>query len=394
VADRPTVVWTDALLDELRHEGDEEADRIATDFFEDLGDRAKPPAFFHVGRGSRNDPVVASWLAAEPVPPTWVNFDRVNRGAAFFSEYGLEIGLALFCSALPLGYASPPVANVLELTMQLESNTRHRVLETAQMVLDVTTPEGLGPGQQGVLTSRQVRLMHAGVRWLVLHDPRVGRPDPNRPDAAFWDPEWKQPVSQEHMLGALMAFSVRSLMALDTLRIDYDPAAAEDFMHLWSYVGYLLGIQPRLLPIDRASASRLDTLLMRRDIRATPAGRRLTGAIHRLLDQMGPTRLFRGLPRAATYALLGKDLAADLGVADPGWERLLFAELTGQLRPVSIVAARSPLLATVIRRTSREIMLGFVAAERHEGRPSFAIPEHLHDPWRVRGKVPTRRPIS
>jgi hypothetical protein len=255
------------------------------------------------------------------------------------------------------------------------------------MVLDVTTPDGLRRGGRGVLTARQVRLMHAGVRWLVRHDPRVTRPDPARPHAAVWNPNWKMPLSQEHMLGALLAFSVRSLMALDTLHVDYDHELAEDWMHLWSYVGHLLGIDERVLPLDRTSATALDALLMERDIEATPAGQRLTAALHRLLDELGPARLFRGLPRAATYALLGEELASQLGVPDPGWERVLFAELTSSLRPVSLAAAHSPLLSNAIRRTTRTIMLGFVVAERQEGRPSFAIPEHLHDPWRVRGKV-------
>lgn len=376
--------WTDAQLDNLKRKGDPDADRIAAAFYANLAAGAEPAAFFRTGRNSDQDPVVANWLAAELEPPAWVDFDRIDRGSKFFSDHGLEIGLALFCSALPLGYACAPVANVLELTRQLESNKRHRVLETAQMVLDVTTPNGLGTGGQGVRSVRLVRLMHAGVRWLVQNDPRVVRTEQNgmAPDPT-WDPRWPMPLSQEHLLGALMAFSVRSLMALDTLRTDYDGDAAEDWMHLWSYVGWLIGIDPLLLPIDRAAATDLDVLLMDRDIRATPSGRELTRAVHDLLDEIGPMKLAKGLPRAATYALLGPQLAKSLGVRRPGWESLLFKELTFDLRIESVATFRSRVAAAFVRRTTREVMIKFVALERHEGRPAFAIPEHLNDRWRL-----------
>jgi hypothetical protein len=383
-AQRVFRAWTSELLDRLRTEGDPPADEVAEKFFADLSGDADPARFFRVSRGTRTDPVVAGWLAEDPQPPEWVDFDQVNRGAAFFTDHGLEIGLALFCSALPLGYACPPVANVLEFTARLESDVRHRILETAQMVLDVTTPHGLEPGGPAVRTVRQVRLMHAGVRWLVRHDPRVVRTESGGMDEEpSWDPRWPMPTSQEHLLGALMAFSIRSLMALDTMRIRYDRTAAESWMHLWSYIGYLIGIDPTILPIDVASGRDLDALLMQRDIQASPAGRRLTAAVIKLLDEIGPMRFLRGLPRAATYALLGAGLARELAVEPPGWERWLFAELTAELRLEALAALRDRLLGLAVRRITRSVLVGFVRLERHEGRPAFAIPDHLNDRWRL-----------
>lgn len=376
--------WTDARLDKLKKQGDQPADDIADDFYRRFAAGAEPAEFYRNGRDSAHDPDVAAWLAADPDPPEWVDFVRIERGGQFFSDHGLEIGLALFCSALPLGYACAPVANVLDMTKELETNKRHRVLETAQMVLDVTAPHGLLPGHRGVKTVRQVRLMHAGVRWLVRNDPRVVHAKSwGMQEQASWDPRWPMPISQEHLLGALMAFSVRSLMALDTLRTDYDHDAAEDWMHLWSYVGWLIGIDPTVLPIDRASATDLDVLLMQRDIRATPAGERLTDAVHELLDQIGPMPLFKGLPRAATYALLGSDLARSLGVPRPLWEGWLFKELTLDMRIESIATIRSRFVAALMRRATRSVMIEFVKQERHEGRPDFKIPEHLNDKWQL-----------
>jgi hypothetical protein len=94
-------------------------------------------------------------------------------------------------------------------------------------------------------------------------------------------------------------------------------------------------------------------------------------------------RFLRGLPRAATYALLGAGLARELAVEPPGWERWLFAELTAELRLEALAALRDRLLGLAVRRITRSVLVGFVRLERHEGRPAFAIPDHLNDRWRL-----------
>ena len=87
----------------------------------------------------------------------------------------VELGLGLFLSSLPLAYAAHDGVQVLALTAQLETDTKRRILESAQFVLDVTAPGALEPGRPGYETVRLVRLMHAGVRHLIRTDPRVVR---------------------------------------------------------------------------------------------------------------------------------------------------------------------------------------------------------------------------
>ena len=117
----------------------------------------------------------------------WADPDRMDRGSAFFAEWGVELGLGLFLLSLPLAYAAHDGVQVLALTSQLETNTKRRVLESAQFVLDVTAPGGLLPGLPSYETVRLVRLMHAGIRHLILTDPRVERTS----DESVW-PRWDE----------------------------------------------------------------------------------------------------------------------------------------------------------------------------------------------------------
>ena len=118
-----------------------------------------------------HDPHVAAWLKERPPLPEWVDRGRMSRGAAFFAEWGLQLGLGLFLSSLPLAYAAHDGVQVLALTAQLESNAKRRVLESAQFVLDVTAP-GRPRARAAGIRDRTARSADARGR---------AAPDPQRP---------------------------------------------------------------------------------------------------------------------------------------------------------------------------------------------------------------------
>jgi hypothetical protein len=368
-------VITTALLDELRHEGDPPADAAVGAVLR----AGRSPAYAFRGLVDRSAPLtpeLAEFVATASPLPTWLDADLLAAGVDFFDEWGVEIGLALFCCALPIGYAAGPVAHVLDLTARLETDARRRVFETAQMVLDVTTPGGLEPGRPGHTTALQVRLMHAAVRHLVEHDPRVRRTCADV-DEPHWCPEWGTPLSQEHLLGALLAFGYAMVRALDTLGLDYDERGAAGYLHLWSVVGHLMGIRPDVLPVGMDEARRAYDLLERRDVAATAAGRRLTQALVSLLDDCGPARVLRGLPVATMRALLGDDLADVVGLPRAGWQRHVLTTVRPLIDGVGAAGAHDRLVRATIRRFTRTVMVAFVQTERRGGRPPFTVPEHL-----------------
>jgi hypothetical protein len=384
--------WEPSLLDTLRHTGDPEADAAAAAYFAEAD--ASHAGFFHqaVARESiARHPALEAWLSAPAPLPPWADEERLASGASFFALWGLQIGLGLFCCALPMGYAAGPSAHVLDLTARLETDAQRRVFETAQMVLDVTSPGALQPGGQGHATVRRVRLMHAGIRQLVQHDPRVAVTCTPTPGSPYWCPDWGVPVSQEHLLGALIAFGVSMVEALDHLGIEYDEGDAEDYLHLWSVVGYLLGIHADLLPLDRASAATLEGVLRGRNLEGTDGGRRLTGALLELLQGLGPSVVLRGLPAAMMRRLCGTEVADALAVPRPRVETLIVEGLRPLLRLSALLSAHDRLVALLSRRFSRAVMVEFVQAERHGPRPGFVIPDHLAEAWNL-PKTPPKTP--
>src|SRR4051794_31724364 len=243
----------EATLNRLRHTGDPAADEVAGAFHS-----RDPVALLNAAHTERyadpedTDPRLASWFS-DPAPlPPWADHGRLRRGAEFFDLWGVEIGLGLFLCALPSAYAAASGVQVLALTARLESDAKRRVFETAQFVLDVTRPNALEPGRVGHHACRHVRLMHAGVRQLILHDPRVHRSAEELVKHPGWSDTWGAPINQEHLLGTMISFGLEMLHVLDAFGCAVKAEDADDYLHLWNVVGYLLGIDPTVLPLNRA----------------------------------------------------------------------------------------------------------------------------------------------
>jgi hypothetical protein len=364
-----------ALLDELRRTADPLADAAIGAHLSAGGHPASVFRALVDGRAPESDPLRA-FVAQASALPTWAKPARMARGADFFCQFGLEIGLALFCSALPIGYAARPVAEVLDLTARLETDTRRRVFETAQFVLDVTTPGGLRQGAAGHSAALHVRLMHAGIRHLVANDKRV-RHNCSDVDVPHWCDDWGVPLSQEHLLGALLAFGYAMLRALDTFGIRYDEGQADDYLHLWSVVAHLMGLREDLLPLGRDEAAIAYEELERRDVEATAAGQRLTAALVSLLEECGPDPLLRGLPVATMRMLLGPELSEVLALPAAGWHGYLLEGMRPAFSLLGAAGMHNRAVRLLLRRLTRGIMVGFVLTERRGGRPSYRIPDHL-----------------
>jgi hypothetical protein len=376
--------WDDALLDELRGQGDPTADDVAACYYDAVrGDHAQLFRGIVSGVPDTADGILAAYYAEGTPLPDWADPAQLVTGAEFFAQWGLEIGLGLFCFSLPVGYAAVPAAHVLDLTARLETDAKRRVYETAQMVLDVTAPDALIPGAQGQATIRRVRLMHAGIRHLVQNDPRVPHlATPPTDEMRGWCTEWGTPISQEHLVGALLTFGHSMLGVLDQLGVEYDETEAAAYLHMWSVVGHLLGVRPDLLPIDRATGDRIDEHVRRRNLAATSAGRELTQALLGVIDDCAPGGILGSLPAATMRHLLGDEIADMLDVPPGGWVEQVLSQMNPVLRVLSTVED-GPGLRGFARWLSRGILTGFVQCERRGERPAFAIPEHLDARWEL-----------
>ncbi|RAY16967.1 DUF2236 domain-containing protein [Actinomadura craniellae] len=189
---------------------------------------------------------LVEFFAAVDAVPYWVDPDLLDRGARVVGRTGL-LGLTLVmpCASLYGGYLASRANKTLVRTGYLDTMATRRLAETAGWWVDVTTPGGLDRFAAGRTGTLRVRLMHAQVR-AAMH---------RRDD---WDHDaWDAPVNQVQLAGTLLLFSQVMLLASRALGLQFSATDQAAVMHLWRYVGYLMGIDPRLLPATTADAWRL-----------------------------------------------------------------------------------------------------------------------------------------
>jgi hypothetical protein len=364
----------DSRLRAMKRLGDPLADELAADYLE--GDSV---AKFHAAIKAKYsspemlDPKVAEFLIEHPPLPDWATPARLKNGAEFFALWGVQLGLGLFLQALPLAYASVEGVQVLALTSKLETEANRRVLESAQFVLDVTSPRALEPGKVGYETSRHVRLMHAGVRYLIDHDQRITR-TADTEVWPRWDPEWGTPINQQHLLGAMLSYSSSLLEVLDVLGADYDEIGAADYCLLWNAVGWLLGVDETVLPLERHEMTRLQDAIRRSNEGESEAGRTMTAALLQLVQGYVKFPGFKGWPATLMRVFIGDTTADYLGVPKPDWTRML-VRATRHLGHNP--GGRHRVMRKAVTWASSRVLRGFVEHERGDDRPTFSIPTHL-----------------
>jgi hypothetical protein len=366
-------VWTDSFLDALRQEGDPEADTVVSAYFNELG-REDPGGLFRatVTRQTEDtSPAVRDYLAHVPEPPAWLDPTMVAAGQERFARWGSHVFTALYGAALPSAYACTRGVQVLGFTARLVTDAKRRLNETAQFHLDVMESRGLTPEGRGFDDIRHVRLMHAAVRWLITHD-----------EGHQWDPSWGVPVNQEDLLETLLTFTEVVFEVFDKTGVVYRDEDAEAYLHTWSYIGYLLGIRPDLLPLTRDDTRTLMADVRRRHFGTSEAGTLLMAALLEQASAAAP-RALKDLPATAVRFYVGDATADLLGVPPADWTRAMFGPLAKVTKVFSLERAHRRLLDGVSDRLGLGMLQAAVRAERSGGRAPFAIPTELAGRWGV-----------
>ena len=323
------LVPDDAMLEDLRLVGDEPADKLAQALLTAHGDDVDErflvrSVLAQLARGETEiGDDVRTWFEQGPDLPAWADADEIACGQAFFRRVPLPIATALFCASLPNAYAAAHGAAVLTSGSHLVAQRRvaRRIAETGQMLFDVMdfteeAPGSLGPGTQGYMSARGVRLLHAVIRQALLSG------DARPP----WPAERGVPINQEDLLGTLCTFTVTVLHGLGRLGIPYTEAEGRGYMHAWNVVGFLLGIEESLLPLTIAQAEVLADRIRRRQHQASPEGRRLTAALLEEMRLAMPPGL-QPMPVALVRHLVPAETADMLAVppCPQRWQRVVAA---------------------------------------------------------------------
>ncbi|MFL6155796.1 MAG: oxygenase MpaB family protein [Marmoricola sp.] len=180
-------------------------------------------------------PALRDFFATVERRPDWVDDALVERGAAAARRIGKDGFDILAFGSLLGGYRSGAALQPLVRTGRFD-NTLNRVGETGRWWLAVTSPGGMARGGEGWRLSVHVRVMHGFVNYQLENDPT-------------WDHAFRgTPINAHDQAGTIGSFSTSYLLQARALGIRVPAADAAAIMHLWSYVGWLMGVEEQWLP--------------------------------------------------------------------------------------------------------------------------------------------------
>ena len=379
---------TNAKLNELRQHGDPVADRAVEAVFSRGGVSEVNKVLQTLVRVDQPVPSqlpkeVQKYLKETVKLPDWADMKKIERGQKLFETSGLEITLCLFCASLPSSYAASKAVKVLYLTAQLDTNTRRRVMETAQFLFDVLSAGSLDKNGKGLRTIQKIRLMHAAVRVLIR--------ERHKQQPKMWHHDWGTPINQEDLAATMLVFWYVVGEPMSRLGVDVSDEDKDAYLHLWNVIGHQLGVRDELLICDVTQADKLIDIIRRRQFKASPEGQDMTRALLVLLDQLTPTHEFDKTIPPLIRHLIGNQTADILLVPQSNLGGLikLFEQVTNCVyvrifgRTDKRDSERYDFASAIVRPFTHELLRGMFDLERGGERASFALPDHLARSWEL-----------
>ncbi len=241
---------TDAQIDELKRYmvmGDPLADAVVAHFGTLPGGQGRAlldQALDHdIDSIAEPPPALAALFAQVDREPIWLDRDKLALACRVSRRVGPWGELSLRNLSLMGGYLGGAAAKPLVFTGQLERVTPRRLVETGKFWMDVTTIGGLERFAEGFKSAVRVRVMHAHVRAMLLASGK-------------WNPAWGHPLNQADSMATILEFSTIYMFGLRALGFIFSRREREAIVHLWRYVGYLLGVDERILPACEDDANR------------------------------------------------------------------------------------------------------------------------------------------
>ncbi len=208
------------------------------------------------------------FLAAVEDTPDWVDMDLVERGGRAMRRLGRTRDDVLLALSLIGGYRYGGPADLLVATGGLTGSTAtRRLAETQTWGIAVGRPGGMRRDGEGFRLTVHVRAMHA-----LVNDrfERNGRWDTGR---------WGLPINRSDLATTLGLFNSTLLLGSRLLGRVVTAEESRAVMHLWRYVGWLMGVdEDWLFATEREqNAFNYQVLCVQDDV--TPAGPALAGAL-------------------------------------------------------------------------------------------------------------------
>lgn len=244
--DAPNVIPAKERIDAFENylmQGDVLADKAAQELF--MSDRKHVQSFRLMNKVLENGidegddvPIAFKQLMDEVnSEPEWLDRKQLEKGAAICRRLGIHAMAVLGDLALLGGYANTEISKPLVFTGALKGgSTFDRLSETSQFWFDVTRKGALEKDAKGFKSAIRVRMMHAIVRQRLIQHPK-------------WDSEaWGLPINQADSLATNVGFSMAMIYGCKRLGFYLPNKDIEAVLHLWRYIGFLMGNDEAWLP--------------------------------------------------------------------------------------------------------------------------------------------------
>lgn len=315
---------------------------------------------------------------ATHVPPVWLDEDRIARGGEVFMRAGLLGGIVLALRSIVFGYLAPAGNKPLVFSGRLERDVPRRLAETGRFVRAVSSPGGMSVhahdgarvGGPGFVSTLKVRLVHAEVRRMIARSPRWRGAD------------WGLPINQADMCGTVLLFSSVFAEGLELLGFRLTEEERADHLHLWRYVGWLMGVDPELLPATSTEAADLHAMIEGTqgppDDDARALARALIEARPLTEDRAVLKRAERAIPLGYVLSrhLIGDTRADQLGYPRDAWQ--LAPKALRHLMGTAVELGRwLPLRDQALQALGERYWTTVVRAPGGGGPADFVLPQQL-----------------
>jgi hypothetical protein len=205
--------------------------------------------------------------------PSWMDYDKVRVGFGFLEKHQKFIQQILGTSSLAATFAAKDITPLLMQTGRLPRDFSQRLKETDHLVNALLQPNNSRDEflTKNLAQAHQLGLLHAAVAKQVT-------------GALRWNPQERVPMNQQAYGLVLYTFAwwpVEALEATKQIDVKQVQNELEGWFHLWSVIGYGMGVSEGLLPTSYTRAKEIVSLLRKAQYAGT--GEKLPEGISVLL---------------------------------------------------------------------------------------------------------------
>lgn len=230
------------------------------------------------------------------VLPQWADRQRMSQGSALFVKHAELIMNLLGLLSLPYCYTAANGAMVLYLSQLIRNQTTKRLFDTAIFVWEVMGPDAFEKKGNAFTEILKIRITHSAVRYHTLQSKK-------------WNENWGLPINQEDMAGTNLSFSLIVTRGMKKMGINVSPKRESDFLHVWSVIGHLMGLDQDLIPGNKQEAEQLDLAIKNREFRHSPHGAELTESLLNHIMSVNTTKATEDDITGLMRYLLGNEIA-------------------------------------------------------------------------------------